>query len=124
MARFDKVDSATGNFRALAAADVASENDYHVVIGVGLDTQGRAVLRDAGNSGFVGVTTVDRTKRKAGAILDVMTDGEIVECDGLDPGTVYYLDANGDLVADGTGASVRVGHTVEADRLVVRVQGV
>jgi hypothetical protein len=46
-----------------------------------------------------------------------MTDGEIVDVAGLAAGTVYNAEADGDIVA---GAGTRVGHTVEATRLVVR----
>jgi shikimate 5-dehydrogenase len=127
MARYDKYDGVTGGFRAVAAADVASVNDYDTVLGVGLDTTGKAVLKAASNSGFVGVTIVDRTKRKAGDVLDIMQDGEIVEVPGLIAGTFYYLTAGGLLTATGPGAgvnAVRVGHTVEATRLVVRLRPV
>lgn len=121
MARFDKVDSATGVFRAVAAAD-AVEADYDKVLPVSLDAQGRALTDGtAGTSGFVGVTTRDRTTRKAGAILDTMTDGEIVECAGLVAGTKYYVSAAGVVGTDPTG--IYIGHTVEADRLVVRYGG-
>lgn len=120
MARFDKVDSTIGVFRAVAAANVASTADYDLVLGVGLNASGKALLKAAGQSGFKGVTTVDRTKRKAGDILDVMTAGEIVECAGLVAGQNYYLTAAGILST--TVSQWYVGHTVEADRLIVRFE--
>lgn len=126
MARYDKYSGVTGGFRAPAAADQA-EADYDVVRGAALDAQGRVVFGAAGNSGFVGVTIVDRTKRRAGDILDVMTHGEIVNVAGLAAGTTYYLSATGALtnVAPAVGANaLKVGHTVEADRLVVRFERV
>lgn len=119
MARYDKVDSAIGVFRAVAAADEAEAN-YDKVLGVSLDASGLALTDGtAGNSGFVGVTTRDRTTRKAGAILDCMTNGEIVECEGLVAGTRYYIQADGTLGT--TVTNDYAGHTVEADRLVVRL---
>lgn len=121
MARIDKTDSAVGVHRAPAAADVASEADYHQVLGASINASGQAVLKAAGNTGFVGVCLVDRTKRKAGEILDIITLGEIVEVEGLAAGTLYYLNpATGALQTART--AIKVGHTVEADRLVVRFE--
>jgi hypothetical protein len=76
--------------------------------------------------------------KDAGAPLDVMTSGEVIELDAADlqaattpvAGTKYYLDTTaGRLTATAPGAGVNafyVGTTVEAGRLVVRcgmVQG-
>jgi len=56
----------------------------------------------------------------AGTFVDIMTSGEIVEA-GLVAGTTYFaVLASGALSA--TPSVVRVGHTVEASRLVVRFQ--
>jgi hypothetical protein len=60
---------------------------------------------------------VDRTKRRAGQIIDIMKIGEIVECAGLAAGTKYYVQADGSIGA--TRTEVYVGFTVEADRLCV-----
>lgn len=128
MARYDKYSGVTGGFRARLAADINVANTpYDTVQGVGLDASGLAVVGAAGVSGFTGVTVVDATMRKAGTPIDIMTDGEIVEVEGTVAGTTYYLDANGDLtdVAPAAGVNaIKVGHTVEADRLVVRIQEV
>lgn len=121
MARFDKVDSTVGMHRAALAADVASSADYDLVLGVGLNAQGAAVLKAPSNSGFVGVTIVDRTKRRAGQIIDIMSHGEIVEVAGLAAGTKYYLQGSGLLGT--TRTANYVGYTVEADRLVVLFDG-
>lgn len=120
-ARYDKVDPISGGFRAPLAADWAKA-DEGVVTGVSLNSDGRVVKGTAGNSGFVGVLVVDRSPgtsphKVAGDIVDVMTHGEIVDVEGLDAGTAYGVAANGSLEA-GNG----VGWTVEADRLVVRVE--
>jgi hypothetical protein len=124
MARYDKYDGVAGGFRGALAADAASDgSQFDVVLGAGLDANGHVVLGDAGHSGFTGVTIVDKTKRKAGDVQDVMTNGEIVEVSGLTAGTTYYLDDDGKLTATAPAAGatgLKVGHTVEADRLVVR----
>lgn len=122
MARYDKFEPKSGGFRAPLAADWASVD---TVIGVGLDANGR-VVAGAGNSGIAGVFCTGRT-HKAGAVVDVMTHGDIVKA-GLVAGTTYYASsADGTLgtAAPAAGANgTKVGHTVEADRLVVRVQQV
>lgn len=122
MGRYDKYDPKAGGFRAPLAADFAAGN-IKTILGVGLDAQGRVVL-GAGNTGVVGVIVLTQAK-SAGEVVDVMTDGEITEA-GLTAGTVYYAAAAGGALgtaAPAAGANAtRVGHTVEADRLVVRVQ--
>ena len=122
-ARYDKYDGVSGGFRGAANA-AQSSGDYGVVLGASINATGKVVVKDPGNSGFVGVTIVDRTKRKAGDILDVMTDGEIVyDQDGsalpLVAGTKYYLNATTGALQT-TETRYQVGHTVEAWRLVVR----
>lgn len=120
MARFDHVDSTIGMARAALAADV-DPADYDLVLSCGLNASGQAVLGAAGNSGFVGVTIVDKTKRRAGQIIDIMADGEIVECTGLTAGTKYYVQADGSISA--VRSEIYVGYTVQADRLVVHFDG-
>ena len=68
----------------------------------------------------------------AGSIVDVMTSGEIVEfgptagdpgVDFGDAGTVYFADGSTGAVSDsGSAGDVRVGHTVEGTRLIVRCE--
>lgn len=118
MARYDKYDPKSGGFRApLAFATVAA--DVGTIIGVGLDANGR-VVRGGGNTGVLGVICPTQA-RPVGAIEDVMTSGEIVDVDGLAAGTVIGSDAAGAIAAAAAGAT-RIGHTVEATRLVVRVR--
>lgn len=89
----------------------------------------------AGQSGFVGVVCLTgrqvdvvgvatgqnwKGSKYAGDIVDVMTDGEIVELTGLAAGTKYYADPTGNGV-NTTNTNPYVGHTVEAGRLIVRV---
>lgn len=120
MARFDKVDPTVGMHRAPLAADVA-EADWHKVLACGINAAGALVVKAAGNSGFVGVTIVDRTKRKTGQINDIMSHGEIVECEGLAAGTKYYVQADGSI--SDVRSPFYVGYTIEADRLVVLFSG-
>lgn len=116
MARYDKYDPISGGFRAPLAAEVLQAS-AGTLIAVGLDANGR-VVPGAGNSGIKGVLVVDQAKA-AGDIVDVMTDGEIVDVASLAAGTSYY-----GVAADGTvnttNTNVYLGHTVEATRLVVR----
>ena len=119
--RYDKYDPVDGGFRAPLAAALST---LETVKGVGLDANGRVTWGAAGNSGFLGVLAISKAKA-TGDIVDVMTHGEIVDVDGLTAGTHYYLTNAGDLTnaAPAAGAGgYYVGHTVEADRLVVRFQ--
>jgi hypothetical protein len=132
MARYDKYDGMVGNFRAPLAADWLSA-DLNTVFGVGLDANGR-VVKGAGNSGVVGVICLTKV-RKAGEIVDIMKHGEIVEADiagpagatstGTTAGTAYYADATtgamGSTAPLAGDNGVKIGHTVEASRLVVNV---
>lgn len=125
MARYDKYDPISGGFRAPLAADWAGA--LATPVGVGLDANGR-VVPGAGNTGILGVVVIDgqvnttgtRTNvKRAGDVVDIMTDGEIVDNTGLTAGTVYYA-AAGDGALSTTNTGTRLGATVEAGRLVVR----
>jgi hypothetical protein len=132
MARIDKTESAIGVVRAALNFAIAEE-EYDTVIGVGLNAQGR-IVKGAGNTGIVGVINPSKARTKVGQITDIFVLGDVVDCTGLSAGTTYWVDgATGALVAGdaGTGAapaagagstagSVRIGFTVEADRLVIR----
>ena len=129
MARYDKYDPISGGFRAPLNADWAVA-DYGVPIGVGLNATGR-VVKGAGATGVLGVLVVDgrveagvvkSQPKKAGDIVDVMTDGEIVDVASLNAGTAYVANTTTGALATATGTYV--GHTVEASRLVVRAQRV
>ena len=123
MARYDKYDPKDGGFRAPLAADLpaTSTTGDGNPLAVGLDVNGR-VVAGAGQTGVVGVLVTTKALR-AGDIVDVMTDGEIVEMAGVAAGSIVTgATADGDVddvAADGT--HIRLGHTVEATRLVVRV---
>lgn len=122
MARYDKYDPKDGGFRARLAADFAEAN-LETTLGVSLDVNGHVVIGNGGNTDIVGVLVLAEA-HPSGTVVDVMTDGEIVEFVG-DPGTDYYSAADGTISAnpdvDGVGTGVRIGHTVEEDRVVVRV---
>lgn len=114
MARYDKYDGKVGGFRAPLAADWGAER-VGVPTGVGLDANGR-IVPGAGNTGVKGVLVID-SPMNAGDVVDTMTDGEIVDVTGLAAGTNYNSAADGVVSA---AAGTYVGHTVEAQRLIVR----
>lgn len=117
MANYDKYDPKAGGFRAPLHADWTKE-DLKKVFGVGLNASGNLV-KGAGNTGLVGVIVLTEAL-KAGDIVDPMTNGEIVDFGGA-AGTTYYADPTTGVVNSTKAAGkVRVGHTVKADRLVVR----
>lgn len=114
MARFDKYDPVSGGFRApLNAAYTGAA----APLGVGINASGR-VVAGAGATGVVGVICQPADKA-AGDYVDVMTQGEIVELGGV-AGTVYYAHATTGAISS-TASLYRVGHAVEAERLVVRM---
>lgn len=119
MARVDKTESAIGVVRAPLDAPLATE-DLDSVIGVGISTTGTAV-RGAGNSGIIGVMNPSKFANVAGKPIDIFVLADIVECEGLTPGTRYFANPAGDIVADSAAGNTYVGFTVEADRLLIRL---
>lgn len=136
MSRYDKVVPKNGVYRASLAANFPPQLVEHAVA-VGHDENGRLVV-GAGDSGIKGVLVLTKAY-PAGKRVDPMTNGEIVEfgpndhtvsqdagtavagVDLGDPGTNYYGHADG-TVDDTPGTDgVYLGHTVEGQRLVVRV---
>lgn len=117
MARIDKYEPKGGGFRAPLAAQITGQAAPRAV---SIDVNGRVVV-GAGNTGVKGVLVLPETK-PANTIVDVMTDGELVEFAGV-AGTNYRgVEATGVIEAGAPGAGqVYIGHTVEATRLVVRV---
>lgn len=79
MARYDKYDPKVGGFRAPLAADWPA-TDLERVYGVSLNNAGQVVkgLTATQGTGIIGVLVLTKA-RKAGEIVDVMTDGEIIE---------------------------------------------
>lgn len=134
MSRYDKYDPISGGFRApLAAAFTggASGVDFGKIYCVSLNSSGQVVFATplASTTGFVGIMILHEAKR-AGEVVDIMTHGEVVEATlqngtALTAGTTYATNAAGDggfaAGAGGTATQGRIGATVEASRLVVRV---
>lgn len=117
MARIDKYDPISGGFRApLNAAYTGAA----APIAVGINGSGR-VVAGASVTGIVGIICSPYNKA-AGDIVDVMTDGELVEFGGA-AGTVYTANTTTGVISSAAGSvtQVVVGFTVEADRLIVRV---
>lgn len=125
MARIDKYEFKSGGFRAPLAADQAATNGNvggaTGPLGVGLDVNGRVVL-GAGNTGIVGVLVLTEAK-KAGDIVDVMTAGEVTDLGGT-AGTTYTANTTTGIVSNAAASvsQIRVGHTVEVGRLIVRAR--
>lgn len=124
MARYDKVDPISGSTRAPLAANTNAHDGVigggTAPIGVGLDTSGR-VVAGAGNTGIIGVLCLPSNK-KAGDVVDVMRAGEIVEIGGT-AGTTYTANTTTGAITNAAASAtqIKVGHTVEAGRLVVNV---
>lgn len=133
MARIDKY---CDGFRApLAAAFTGGTNgvDFGKVICVGLNANGQ-VTASAPASGYLGVMVLHESFT-AGEQVDVMDRGEIVEFDqefnaptgAATSGTTYYADSttnDGQFFTTAPAAgvnAVKIGTTVEDDRLIVRV---
>lgn len=141
MSRYDKYDPKDGGFRAPlnaawnATSGPSGVSDLDRVIAVALNGSGR-IIKAATVAAAIGVVIVTKAMA-AGEIVDVMTDGEIVELGTADiqgataptAGTKYYMDTTASrLTATGpTPAGTNgfyVGTTVEAGRLVVRTGSV
>lgn len=117
MARVDKYEPLTGGFRALLGFTPA-ESDIEKIIPVGLNASGR-VVKGAGTTGVIGILVPLTMLRNQGDAVDVIQDGELVDCVGLAAGSRYYTTVAG-VVSTTPAAGIPVGWTVEADRLVVR----
>lgn len=122
MPRFDKYDGKVGGFRAvLDVATVAA--DTGKVWAVGLNATGR-VVKGAGVTGIVGVICPVRIMT-AGERIDVMTDGEIADFTLQNGAAAAAATRYFGVAADGTfnttNTGTRLGWTVEAARLIVRV---
>jgi hypothetical protein len=107
LARIDKTDSAIGVFRAALADDIESTS-IDKVIAVGLDASGHVVPGD-GVTGIVGVLVPVKGTISAGQIVDVLTNGEVVEVDQVTFGAgdlVYASKADGILQTAATNTSL------------------
>ena len=123
MARYDKYEPKAGGFRAALAADLTatSKTGNGNPLGCTLDGNGRVIFTGITADNLRGVIVTTRNL-KAGDIVDIMTHGDIVEMAATAAGATVTSTATGvldDIAADAT--HFKVGHTVEATRLVVRV---
>lgn len=145
MAKYDKYEPIAGGFRALLGAALTLTDGSIGPVAVSLNASGRAIVGTAGQSGLVGVLVKNVAKgpvgpwgtslsggtpnpnapigAQAGDVVDIMTNGEIVDLDETDfpAGSKVYAAANGTVSTTGGAGSILVGHTVEAGRLVVRL---
>lgn len=130
MARIDKYNGVSGGFRArLGFAPVAG--DVGDIIGVTIDNAGLVQKASASNAEAVICLS---SLLSQGDVVDCMTDGEIVDVaaagdnvTGAAAGAVAFAAAGGavGVTAPGAGVNgVRIGHFVEAWRLIVRVRQV
>lgn len=135
-ARYDQVEPHVGIVRAPLAANLTFDaNGEFGPKAVSLDANGRVVVGTAGQSGFAGVlvknvpivpagrfsaaqTVNNWMGGRAGDVVDIMTQGQIVDVAGLAAGSAVYATPAGDLTTTATG-NTKVGYTVEAGRLVV-----
>lgn len=127
-ARYDKYNPISGGFRAASAIAwvfnaTEASNDLGKMWGVGLDSSGR-VVKGAGQTGIIGVVVLQQPKA-IGEIIDVMTDGEIVDFtlhsgSAAAAGTRYFA-PSGTGVPDTTNTGTRLGWTVETTRFIVHV---
>ena len=141
MARYDKYDPISGGFRAKLAENLTVDETTGEFgpAAVSLDSAGHVVIGTAGQSGLVGILVKNAPKQGlarwatstsgvpnpaapigalAGDVVDIMTNGEIVEVEGFLPGQRVYTDAAGVLSNTNTGTPV--GWTVEGGRMIVR----
>lgn len=133
-----------GGFRArLAAALTINSDGSSGLIGVSLNTSGRAVKGTAGQSGLVGVTIKNVGKgpiaaggnlgsgvpnaysiigAQAGDPIDIMTNGMISELDktAFPAGSKIFVDTAGDVSTTPGAGKFQVGHTVAAGTAVIR----
>lgn len=136
MSRYDKYNPVSGGFRVPlnaamnATSGPASVTDLNRILVVGVNGSGRAIKATtvALASGILILTGA----KAAGDVVDVMTDGEVVEISGTDmqggvaptAGQKLYLDTTASrLTSTAPGVGVNgfyVGQVIEAGRLVVR----
>jgi len=130
MARYDKYNPYGGGFRAPLAADWPSA-DLGKPYAVGINSSGQ-VVKGAGQSGVTGVLVLTKAYA-AGTVVDVMTDGEIIEFapTATTPGsgfgaagTAYFANTTTGAVSTTSGAgTIKVGFTAESSRLIVHTSG-
>jgi hypothetical protein len=134
VARYDKYDSKLSGSRVFLAADWSS-SDLEKVIGVGLNASGQLV-KGAGQTGIIGILILTRVIKAGREPVDIMKRGEVVAFSlqgkpnvafASTAGTRYQVNDTTGAVSALSGATAPaagntyIGHTIEADRLVVSV---
>jgi hypothetical protein len=122
MARFDKYNPVSGGFRARLGWTPAG-SDVGAIIPVVLNGSGVLVKAAANDAAAKGVVCLV-FQNSLNDVVDVMTDGEIVDIDSSDivdavAGGTVKVGAAGTVSVAGTGRNV--GWMVEAWRLIVRM---
>lgn len=144
---WDKYDGYIGNHRGVLAANINLETQANKVLATGKNAQG-AIVIGGGQTGIKGLMIVavgqnvsgtglldGGINNQAGDPQDVGSHGEIVNFrpfDAANPasviapaaGTNYYGHPNGSVLATKVDGCVYVGHTAEADRLIVDVSNI
>jgi hypothetical protein len=123
LSRFDKYDPYDGGFRARLNAAIAA-SEIGKIKAVSLNATGRVLI---GGTGLIDIRGLicPTEAMAAGAVIDVMTDGEIGDATetagtAFTAGVLVYCHIDGTV--DDTAASGKaVGFTVELNRLIVRV---
>lgn len=136
-ARYEQVEPHVGIVRVPLAANLTFDaNGEFGPKGVSIDANGRLVVGTAGTSGLIGVLvknvpivpagrfTAAQTVNnwmggRAGDVVDVMTQGQIINVAGTVAGQKVYSAANGDLSAT-VNAGNQIGYCVEAGRVVIQ----
>lgn len=142
MARYDKYDPISGGFRAKLNANLTLTAGSIGPVGVSINTSGLVVVGNAGASGIQGVLVKNAARgpvgkwgtsllgdavaeafmgTKAGDVVDIMTNGEIVEVPTFTSGQIIYANTDGTLSAATGVNKVKIGFIVEPGRLIVRV---
>lgn len=120
--RVDKSDPYSSTHRARLAADWLAA-DIGVIVGVGLDANGR-IVKGAGNTGVIGALCLSKA-RKAGEAVDILKRAELVGGAQVIVGTAavagtsYAISAAGVVTATAAGVRGTLGFTVEIDRFVL-----
>lgn len=122
MSRFDKYDPYDGGFRARLNAAITSSN-VGKIYAVSINTSGRVVIGGAALVDLRGLICPTEPM-EAGAAIDVMTDGEIVEATetagtAFTGGALVYGHIDG-TVDDTATSGKAMAFTVETTRLIVR----
>lgn len=139
MSRFDKYNPVSGGFRAplnialTAVSGPSGVTDLNRILCVSVNSSGR-IIKAVAALEVVGVIVANQAMA-AGDIIDVMTDGEIVEMGGADiqggtaaaAGARLFYDSTASRLAAvaspvaGTNYAL-IGRMIEANRLVVRTR--